>query len=118
MRSLTTRTAAVQADGTQLPILKSVVRWNTGVNNILSRASLISIVSRSSSQELSQLNEKLKNSYHDLQERNEELKALCTVSRMIYAHPFVNIKGFSAELGNSLRDINALMNKCAFIWVR
>ena len=64
-------------------------------------------------QELSQLNEKLKNSYHDLQERNEELKAFVYSISHDLRSPLVNIKGFSAELGNSLRDINALMNKCA-----
>jgi PAS domain S-box-containing protein len=102
----------VKADGTQLPILKSVVPVEYRGEQYLIESFIDIQRIKEFEQELSQLNEKLKNSYHDLQERNEELKAFVYSISHDLRSPLVNIKGFSGELGNSLKDINALMNKC------
>jgi PAS domain S-box-containing protein len=104
----------VKADGTQLPILKSVVPVEYRGEQYLIESFIDIQRIKEFEQELSQLNEKLKNSYHDLQERNEELKAFVYSISHDLRSPLVNIKGFSGELGKSLKDIIALVNKCSF----
>jgi signal transduction histidine kinase len=49
----------------------------------------------------------------ELQERNDEFKSFVfSISHDMRA-PLVNIKGFSGELGNALRDVQSLTDRCA-----
>ncbi len=59
--------------------------------------------------------EKLRRSNEELRETNEELKNFAYIVSHDLRAPLVSIKGFSAELQNSIREMQPLLDKCAAV---
>jgi PAS domain S-box-containing protein len=101
----------IRADGTRMPILKSVIPVQfRGTEHLIERFIDITPIMKAK-EDLAQLNDRLLWANEDLHEVNEELKSFAHIVSHDLRAPLMNIRGFSEELGRSLAEIGPCLEK-------
>ncbi len=94
----------ITKDGKRIPILKTVVPVEIDGEDVLLEA-FIDITERKKAEE------RLKNYSEELEKINEEMKNFAYIVSHDLRAPLVNIKGFSDELGRSIKEFTSLLEK-------
>ena len=99
-------------DGTQIPVLKSVVPVKFRDETLLIGSFVDISHLKEVEESLQGLNQKLSRSNEEYQEINEEIRNFAYIVSHDLRAPLVSIKGFSSELDSSIKEMQPLLNKC------